>query len=152
MPRRVSDRVMAVASGGGHWEQLQIICKALEGEEIRFVTTSHDLLKQIGREGVVVQDCNRNKPLQTLNCVWQCLKLVVSERPKAIISTGAAPGLICLAFGRLVGARTIWIDSFANVEQLSMSGKMARWFADVWLTQWEHLQHPKGPAYSGEVL
>ncbi|KAB0678869.1 glucuronosyltransferase [Aureimonas leprariae] len=149
---RTSGKVMAVASGGGHWEQLQIICGALAGEDVLLVTTAQNLLQQIGKDGIVVRDCNRNKPLQTLECVWQCLKLVLSVRPKAIISTGAAPGLICLAFGRLTGARTIWVDSFANVEKLSMSGKMARWCADVWLTQWEHLAAPSGPSYAGEVL
>lgn len=151
MPK-TSEKVMAVASGGGHWEQLQIISRALEAEDVLFVTTKPDLLKQIGKEGIVVRDCNRNKLRDTLECVWQCWKLVRSVRPKAIISTGAAPGLICLAFGRVTGAKTIWVDSFANVEQLSMSGKMARYFADVWLTQWEHLKTPKGPFYSGEVL
>jgi hypothetical protein len=49
-------------------------------------------------------------------------------------------------------ARTIWIDSIANVERLSSSGAQARRVADVWLTQWEHLARPEGPEYWGAVL
>ncbi|GGE01204.1 hypothetical protein GCM10011390_20090 [Aureimonas endophytica] len=147
-----SDTVLAVASGGGHWEQMQIVSAAFEGQTVLFVTTKQGLLDQAGLKGVVVKDCNRNRIGDTMQCVRQCAKLVFSIRPKVVISTGAAPGLICLAFGRLVGAKTIWIDSFANVEKLSMSGKMARFFADTWLTQWSHLAQPSGPHYSGELL
>lgn len=144
--------IMAVASSGGHWEQLQIVSSAFEGEDMTFVTTKRELLLQAGRAGEVVKDCNRNDILGTLHCVWQCARIVFARRPKVIVSTGAAPGLICLGLGRLIGARTIWIDSFANVEKLSMSGKLARYFADDWLTQWKHLAGPKGPFYYGELL
>jgi len=36
-----------------------------------------------------------------------------------IVSTGAAPGYFAIVLGRLFGARTIWIDSMANIENLS---------------------------------
>lgn len=149
---KAKTKVLAVASGGGHWEQMQIIARALGGEDVQFITTKGDLLVQSGVSGFVVKDCNRNNLRDTAICVWQCTKLIFSIRPKVVISTGAAPGLICLAFGRLIGARTIWIDSFANVEKLSMSGKMAGRFVHVWLTQWEHLAQPEGPHYAGELL
>ena len=69
-----------------------------------------------------------------------------------VISTGAAPGFFGLAFGKLLGARTIWIDSMANVEELSLSGRQVRRFADLWLTQWPHLARPDGPRYEGGVV
>lgn len=145
-------KVLAVASMGGHWEQLQIVTGSTEYKDAVFVTTKQDLLTQAHRRGFVVKDCNRNRPLDTLTCVWQCLCIIAKLRPDVIISTGAAPGLICLFLGRLTGARTVWIDSFANVEQLSMSGKMAGYIVHEWLTQWKHLATPKGPYYRGELL
>lgn len=145
-------KVLAVASMGGHWEQLQIVAEAFDGRDALFVTTKQDLLTQANRKGFVVKDCNRNRIGDTLACVWQCIRIVATVRPQLVISTGAAPGLICLALGRLTGARTIWIDSFANVEQLSMSGKMARYIVHEWLTQWKHLATPNGPFYHGELL
>ena len=56
-----------------------------------------------------------------------------------VVSTGAAPGLIALPIAKLFGARTVWIDSLANCERLSLSGRIARHFSDLWLTQWPHL-------------
>ena len=69
-----------------------------------------------------------------------------------VLSTGAAPGYFAILFGRLVGARTIWLDSIANVEQVSMSGQMVRRHADLWLTQWPHLAHEDGPECAGRVF
>jgi hypothetical protein len=57
-----------------------------------------------------------------------------------------------LLFGKLLGARTIWIDSIANAEQLSVSGAKVKPFADLWLTQWPHLVTKDGPDYKGAVL
>jgi hypothetical protein len=77
---------------------------------------------------------------------------VLRERPDVVLSTGAAPGFFALLFGRLLGARTIWLDSIANIEELSMSGRMARRHADLWLTQWPHLARPDGPECAGRVF
>jgi len=59
---------------------------------------------------------------------------------------------MALILGRLMGARTLWIDSLANSKTLSLSGRLARPFASVWLTQWPSLSHPKGPDYWGSIL
>lgn len=149
----MKNTILAVASSGGHWQQLLLVSEAFEDMSPVFVTTKEELLRQAGKvDGHVVADCNRNRPLRMLTCVRQCASIVFSRRPKVIISTGAAPGIICIAFGKLIGAKTIWIDSFANVEQLSMSGKIARYISDKWLTQWEHLSDTTGPSYHGALL
>jgi len=69
-----------------------------------------------------------------------------------VISTGAAPGYIALRFARLAKAKTVWLDSIANVDQLSLSGLKIGRYADLWLTQWPHLVRPEGPHYGGSVL
>jgi hypothetical protein len=40
---------------------------------------------------------------------------------------------------KLAGARTVWIDSIANSEKLSLSGRLVRKHVDLCLTQWPHL-------------
>lgn len=145
--------VLAVSSSGGHWEQLLLVSEKFRDKNIFFVTTKAELLKQAGiSEGCVIEDCNRNQWLKSLRCVLQCIALVLRKRPAVVLSTGAAPGLICMASARLIGAETIWIDSFANVEKLSLSGKLAGYVAGTWLTQWEHLSSESGPHYMGQVL
>jgi hypothetical protein len=77
--------------------------------------------------------------------------VVLRERPTVVVSTGAAPGYLAIRCARLLGARTVWIDSVANVEELSMSGRLASTTVDLCLTQWPHLA--KGRVrYMGAVL
>ena len=90
---------------------------------------------------------------------WRCaltvMKLVwifALERPHVVLSTGALPGYLALRLGNWFGAKTLWLDSIANVEQLSMSGERIGKYVDLWLTQWPHLAKPDGPAYRGNVL
>ena len=146
-------RVLAVASQGGHWEQMMLLRTMLDTHATRFATTEPDLLAKAGiADGIILPECNLNEPVKSLRCLIRAVILVVRLRPAVVISTGAAPGFFCLLAGRLTGARTIWIDSVANVERLSKSGVLARWVATEWLTQWEHVARPNGPHYAGGVL
>ena len=82
----------------------------------------------------------------------QILWILLRTRPHIVVSTGAAPGYFAVRLGKLLGARTIWIDSIANVEKLSLSGQRIGRHADLWLTQWPHLAGPKGPHFLGGIL
>ncbi len=84
--------------------------------------------------------------------VGKLLFILLWERPKVIVTTGSAPGMLALRLGRLLGTRTVWIDSIANVAEVSLSGRKAARYADLWLTQWKHLTSPEGPAYEGSVI
>ena len=78
-------------------------------------------------------------------------RVIVRERPQVVVSTGAAPGYLALRLAKALGARTVWIDSVANVDELSLSGRLASEKADLCLTQWPHLA--SGPvSYQGSVL
>jgi len=54
--------------------------------------------------------------------------------------------------GYFFGARTIWIDSIANTERMSLSGRLSRPFAQLWLTQWPEVSDRTGATYVGAVL
>lgn len=145
-------RLLAVASGGGHWVQLRRLRPAFEGARVVWMTTNADYARELSDPLVVVRDANRwdkwGLAIMFLQVGWRMLRI----RPDVVVTTGAAPGLAALIFGRWLGARTVWIDSIANSEVLSESGVRAKAWADVWLTQWEPLSGPGGPAHWGAVL
>lgn len=149
---------MAVASAGGHWIQLMRLRPAWEGLEVTYVTTDPGLRQTLVDVGVpasnlrVVTEGNRWQKVKLLKQLVQLFSIMVLLRPNAVITTGAAPGYFALRIGRLLNARTIWIDSIANAEELSLSGQRVRRHADLWLTQWEHLAKPEGPRFLGSVL
>ena len=145
--------VLLVSSGGGHWKQLLRLASGLEHRELTFVTTSGDVERDVfGARFRTVWDCNRDQLTRLLVCTMQLIYIVVTTRPSVIISTGAAPGYLALRIGRLFGARTMFVDSFANAEALSMSAQLSVGCADVTLTQWPHLAERQGAQYGGSVL
>jgi hypothetical protein len=99
-----------------------------------------------------VNDATRWDKLGLIKMLARITWILLSERPDVVVSTGAAPGYFALRIGKWLGARTIWLDSIANVEQLSMAGRKVGRHADLWLTQWPHLARPEGPYFVGAVL
>lgn len=145
-------KVIAIASAGGHWIQLLRLKPAYEREELIFVSTEQSFAETVKEHRFyAVPDANRWNKLQVLKMAIQVFKIMRKEKPDVVISTGAAPGLLGMIAGRTVGAKTIWIDSIANVERLSLSGKLASRVASRTYTQWPQLATEK-ILYNGNVL
>jgi hypothetical protein len=146
-------RVLAVASGGGHWVQLLRIMPAFADCDVIFATVHKAYRTQVPTSPLyVLNDATRWNKFGVLVMALRLFSLILRQRPDIVVSTGAAPGYVALRIGRLFGARTIWIDSIANVQGMSMSGTRIGRHADLWLTQWPHLAKPDGPQYGGSVL
>jgi hypothetical protein len=145
--------ILLVASHGGHWVQLRRISPAFDGLNVRYVSTNPGVQAEVAPAPLsLVPDANLNDKLALLGLAFRMFLLLLRHRPDIVISTGAAPGFFALLFGKLLGARTIWVDSIANAEQLSVSGQKVKPFADLWLTQWPHLEGKEGPYYRGAVI
>lgn len=155
-------KVLAVASGGGHWVQLYRLRRAWEGCAVSFITTTGEFRDEVIADAAergqtrpgyhVVPEANRWQKLKLLQALFSLTIVLLRVRPQVVITTGAAQGYMAIRIGKLIGARTIWLDSIANAEELSLSGKMAGKHADHWLTQWEDLARPEGPHYHGAVI
>jgi UDP-N-acetylglucosamine:LPS N-acetylglucosamine transferase len=147
-------KVMAIASGGGHWVQLRRIMPAFEGLDVFYVSLDASSAADVpGRRYYTVRDVSRRDRWGFVVLAAQLARILARERPDVVITTGSAPCLVALGLAKtFLRARTIWIDSIANAERLSSSGAQARRVADVWLTQWEHLARPGGPEFWGAVL
>lgn len=146
-------KILAIASGGGHWVQLMRMMPAFADHDVAFVSTLDDHRAQVGgRRFYTVLDANRWHKMRLARMAAKLLWIVLRERPDIVISTGAAPGYFGLRFAKFFGARTIWVDSIANAERMSLSGLHAGRFADLWLTQWKHLAKPQGPLFKGSVI
>lgn len=146
-------RILAVASGGGHWVQLLRLRPAFMGDDVAFVTVERRYRDDVGEARFyTVRDATRwnrlGLVLQALGMLWVMLR----ERPDVVVTTGAAPGYFAVLIGKVMGARTLWLDSLANAEALSMSGQHAARRADLCLTQWKHLAGRTNVRYRGSVL
>ncbi len=123
--------------------------------EICYITTTNVVQEKLEKYGkvYVVGECNREHFLRVVIVLTRCINIILRERPAVVISTGAAVGCIVCFIGKLFGAKVIWIDSITNVERISLSGRMVRHIADLFLVQWSELQDVhKNIEYIGQVI
>ena len=145
-------KVLAIASAGGHWIQLLRLQPAFEGHEVVFISTKQNFNETVkGREFYAIPDASRWNKLGLIKVFFTIGKRISTIKPDVIITTGAAPGLLAILNGKLRGIKTIWVDSIANVDELSMSGKLAKLFAGRTYTQWSHLAN-ESIIYSGNII
>ena len=146
-------KIIAVASIGGHWIQLLRIAQPMaEHYEMVYVSTHPKCATMVeGQKFFQTADFSRSDAWKLIPSFFKAIKTIRQEKPDAIITTGAAPGLVYLLAGKLLGRKTIWIDSIANAEHLSASGRMASRFASRTYTQWKDLAVGK-IQYAGNVF
>lgn len=134
--------IALVASYGGHLSELRRMISKQEldtqGFNSLLITT-----KPAQDSDLIIKDFNRNNFILGLGQFWRIARFIRKQQIDLIITTGAAPGLYFGLIGRLLGKKTIWIDSLANVDHLSMSAKIASIFFHRVYVQWEHLARGK---------
>ena len=135
--------------------QLLKLTNSWQGYETCCVTTTGVVQEKLQKYGkvYVVGECNRQHLLKVVAVLMRCINIILRKRPDVVISTGAAVGCIMCFLGKLLGARVVWIDSITNVERISLSGRMVRYIADLFLVQWPELQDArKNVEYVGQVI
>lgn len=147
-------KVLFVSSSGGHWIQLRRLRPAFQGWRRDYACTNAGYRSTIDADERFfgVPEATRWNKVRLVRQALTVLWILLRTRPEVVVSTGASPGFFAMFFGRFLCRRTIWVDSIANVDELSLSGQMVRRFADLWLTQWEHLARPEGPKYVGSLI
>lgn len=146
-------KIFAAASIGGHWKQLLRITKPLEKKFEVVYASTHPKCASMTDGGTfyLMNDFSRKDAWRMIPAFFRLLRIIRREHPDVVLTTGAAPGLVCVLAGWLLRYKTIWVDSIANAEHLSASGRIARRFASRVYTQWPDLAE-NGVIYAGSVL
>ncbi|NCF63591.1 MAG: UDP-N-acetylglucosamine--LPS N-acetylglucosamine transferase [Gammaproteobacteria bacterium] len=146
-------KILAIASGGGHWIQLMRLRPAFSGADVTYASVEQQAKNDIGGHRFFrFPDANRERKIALIFQILRIAWIVVRVRPHVVVSTGASCGYVAIRLGRILGARTMFIDSIANAEKLSLSAQLAQRHANLTLTQWPHLESPEGPQYHGSVI
>ena len=146
-------RVLAVSSGGGHWIQLMRMRPAFDKARVTYVSVDSEQAADVAPSRFYrVPEGNRDTKL---SLIWMALRLFIIlliTRPHVVISTGAAQGYFACRMGRWFGARTLFVDSVANGEQLTLSAQLSTRHATRVLSQWESVARKHGVDYRGSCL
>ena len=140
-------KVMFIASTGGHLNellQLEPLFKNYDYYIVTEKTTSNlNLKKKFGEKiSYVIYGTKDHKFTYIfklfINC-WIELFTYIKVRPKYIVSTGAhIAGPMCL-IGKIFGSKIIFIETFANSQTKTITGKLLYKFTDLFIVQWESM-------------
>lgn len=146
-------KVALVCSFGGHLTELQSLSEAFKGHETFFITY----------EGVRTRDLDEPKylidPIES--SLWRMLKafyrigrILLRERPAVIVSTGSEIAIPAFVWAQVIGADTVYIESWCRVRALSATGKIVYPLSDQFLVQWPELADKTGEKakYEGAVI
>lgn len=153
-PGAAPRRILLIASAGGHWLELCRLAEAFRGFDCQFVCTTAGLEPPVGdRPVAVLSDGSRKRITRLFSTAAAARRLILDFQPEIVLTTGSAPGSVALVVARAYGLHTVWIESVSSRDELSLSGRMARRTADLFLTQWPMLSaRHRGARYFGRVL
>lgn len=138
-------KICLVSSCGGHFMELMQLLPAIEGHDFYIVTeknvASKDMVEKYKHHYLVQQE---RKSISFLfkfayNIIASFFYLLI-ENPSIIITTGAGASYPTCKFGKLMGKKVIYVESFAKLDNKSVTGEMVYPFADYFFVQWEEMK------------
>lgn len=147
-------KIIFVSSAGGHFSELNKLKATMEKHQSIVVTEKTPSLN--------VDSVNYSLMYGTRNELFKYLKVLVKntlkaykiirkERPDFIISTGAHTCVPFFYIGKLFGVKTIYIESYAKVDNPSLTYRIIKPVCDKTIVQHEQMLeiYPKADFFGG---
>lgn len=76
-------------------------------------------------------------------------RILLKERPDMIVTTGSGVAAPFIWWAKILGIRTVFVESITRITEISLTGRMVYPFVDTFLVQWEELleKYPKAKYY-----
>ena len=87
---------------------------------------------------------NRSLKALVINTA-RAIRILRAEKPDLIVSSGAAAAVPFFYLGKLMGAKTVYIEVFDRIDKPTISGRMCYPVTDRFIVQWEEMKqvYPK---------
>ena len=140
-------KVIFISSTGGHFSELMMLKPIFENYDYHLITektASTISLKEEYKERMhyLVYGTRVKRITYFFKTTWNTIKslgLFIKIRPKAIVTTGTHTAMPMCIIGKLLGAKIVFIETYANVFTPTGSGKFIYKFADEFIVQWEDM-------------
>jgi UDP-N-acetylglucosamine:LPS N-acetylglucosamine transferase len=148
-------KICLVCSHGGHFTETLQILDAFEGHDIFFATyysSRQEDVTAIAR-AYFVENIGYSVWRMARATFWS-LRVLLREKPDVIVSLGAEIALPFFYWAKLLRIKTVFIESWCRVEDLSRTGRLVYPVAGVFLVQWPQLLGACGPRaqFKGAVI
>ena len=148
-------KICLVGSSGGHLFHLYLLKPFWENQDRFWVTfEKEDAVSHLNGEQMYYCYGPSNRSLKALVInSFRALKILRKEKPDLIISSGAAPAVPFFWFGKLMGAKTIYLEVYDRIDKPTVSGRLCYPVSDRFIVQWEEMKqvYPKA-IYLGSIF
>ena len=140
-------KVLFISSTGGHLAELMQLEPLFTKYDYNIITekdNTNKYLKEKYKEKVYYLPYGTRSKLFTyiFKYFYLCLKtiyLYFKIRPKYIVTTGThTAGPMCY-LGKLFGSKIIYIETIANVNKKTVTGKLIYPISDLFIVQWKEM-------------
>ena len=140
-------RVLFISSTGGHLNELLQLSPLFEKYDYYIITekdkANEDLKQKYGEKLYFLPYGTRAKIFSYIfRYLYLCLKtiyLYFKIRPKVIVTTGThTAGPMCI-IGKIFRSKIIYIETFANTNRKTATGRLIYPIADLFIVQWEEM-------------
>lgn len=153
-------KVLFISSTGGHFSELLQLEPIFKKYDYHIITekdkTNENLTKIYGDRIYFLPYGTRSKIFSyVIKYLYLCIKtiyLYFKLRPKYIVTTGThTAGPMCY-LGKIFGSKIIYIETFANSNTKTATGRLIYPIADLFIVQWEEMLklYPKA-IYGGSI-
>lgn len=148
-------KIALVGSSGGHLAQL-LLLEEFWGKHDRFWVTFRkpDAVSALAGERCYWSHFPTNRHLPNLlRNLFQAIRIMGTERPDLIVSTGAGAAIPWFFLARLYGVPSAFIEVYDRVDSPTITGRVAHVLATRFFIQWPSQQrfYPRG-VLVGELL
>lgn len=156
--KQTAKRVMFISSEGGHFSELLELNGAIEKYN-SFIITEKNFLSNESKlkYGTRINFLLTTKPkklsyliLAPINILYS-LHYYFKIKPDVVITTGAHTAVAMCYIAKLFRKKIIYIETFANLESKTLTGRLIYPIADVFIVQWESMRklYPKATYIGG---
>lgn len=161
MEKSKRKKVLFISSTGGHLNELLQLAPMFEKYDYNIITekdkTNEYLKDQYGERMHYLPYGTRSKLFKYIFIysflILKTIVLYFKIRPKVIITTGThTAGPMCY-LGKILGSKIIYIETIANINTKTATGRLIYPIADLFLVQWKEMLkiYPKA-VYAGKIL
>ena len=135
-------KILLISSTGGHFKALRKLEAFWQQHDRCWVT-----FRTEGTETALAQEqvnwafgpSNRNF-VNLLRNFFVAFQVIIKERPQILLTTGAGVAVPFIIFAKLLGSKTVFVESFTRVKELSLSARLVLPFLDRLYVQWASLK------------
>jgi UDP-N-acetylglucosamine:LPS N-acetylglucosamine transferase len=146
-------KIALVCSMGGHLTEMLLLIEAFDDHDIFFITYKDPRIEKLNFRKYQVEYIGTSL-WKMIKASFKTLKILLNEKPNLIVSTGSEIAIPSFIFAKLLGIKTIYVESWCRVKTKSGTGRILYYFSTLFLVQWPDLmeKYGKKARYEGGLI